>query len=188
MTFEEWAVNEGEERIEWVAGEAIPKVSISVEHSRVNGFLLSLLAEFAVVHGLGEVHADPFGMRAVRGGSGRDPDIQFIRKERLHLIRGTYLDGPADLVVEVISPDGERIDRSEKFAEYEAGGVPEYWLVNPHKQTFEAFLLEDGRYRLAFEGHDGVYEPREMSGLKLNVRGLWERPALSSILHESGIL
>lgn len=46
-------------------------------------------------------------------------------------MKETYLDGPADLVVGIVSPDSVGRDRGEKFYEYAQGGVPEYWLIDP---------------------------------------------------------
>lgn len=59
-----------------------------------------------------------------RGGS-------FVASEHLDRLKETYLDGPADLVVGIVSPDSVGRDRGEKFYEYAQGGVPEYWLIDP---------------------------------------------------------
>ena len=48
-------------------------------------------------------------------------------------MQATYLDGPADVVVEIISPESRLRDRGEKFAEYEMGGVREYWLIDSER-------------------------------------------------------
>jgi Uma2 family endonuclease len=40
-----------------------------------------------------------------------------------------HLDGPADLVVEVVSPDSPTRDRQEMLVDYAEAGVPEYWSV-----------------------------------------------------------
>ena len=66
--------------------------------------------------------------------------------------------GPADLVVELISDNSVTRDRRDKFGEYAAAGVPEYWLFDPrpHRQTAAFFhLTEEGSYRAAELDGDG---------------------------------
>ncbi len=52
----------------------------------------------------------------------RLPDIIFVAKENLSRVKENHLDGPADLVVEIISTESRSHDRGEKFYEYEQGG------------------------------------------------------------------
>ena len=72
---------------------------------------------------------------------GREPDILFIAREHLDRFRDTYLDGPADLVVEIISRDSRARDRGDKFYEYEQGGVREYWLLDYLRRQAEFYQL-----------------------------------------------
>lgn len=88
-----------------------------------------------------------------------------------------YLDGPADLVVEVISPESSGRDRGEKFFEYEMAGVPEYWLIDPQREQAEFYALdEQGRYQLALGGHAGEFISRVIPGLTLDISWLWQEP------------
>jgi hypothetical protein len=76
----------------------------------------------------------------------REPDIFFFAKEHTDRI-GEHVCGVPDLLVEVTSPSTARLDRMEKFAEYEAGGVREYWLVDPEARQADFYVLgPDGRY------------------------------------------
>ena len=47
--------------------------------------------------------------------------------EHLDRLTDSHLSGPADLAVEIVSPDSLGRDRGDKFAEYGAAGIPEYW-------------------------------------------------------------
>ncbi len=74
------------------------------------------------------------------------------------------------------------------FEEYEAAGVPEYWLVDPDRQYAEFFQLDEtGVYRVAFSGSEGVYHSRVLAGLWLEVRWLWERPSVWEVLKQWGL-
>jgi Uma2 family endonuclease len=72
----------------------------------------------------------PFEMRARPDGPARIPDILFVAREHRDRIESLRLNGPADLIVELISPESVRRDRVEKLHEYAAAGVLEYWLID----------------------------------------------------------
>lgn len=92
-------------------------------------------------------------------------------------LKRLYLDGPADLVVEIISPGSRGVDRGDKFYEYEQGGVPEYWLIDPDRKQAEFYLRgEDGIHRPAPVGKDGVDHSQVLPGLWLKVDWLWQEP------------
>ena len=60
---------------------------------------------------------------------------------------GRYVDGPPDLMVEVLSPATVLRDRRDKRRLYEAAGVSEYLLFDPVERYGEACHLgEDARY------------------------------------------
>lgn len=70
---------------------------------------MAVLRTFTEARGLGEVVSAPFPMKTRPELSGREPDLLFVAKEHLGHLKETYLDGPADLVVEITSPkSGER--------------------------------------------------------------------------------
>ncbi len=58
-------------------------------------------------------------------GSAREPDLLFAAEAHRARITPRRIQGPADLVVEVISPESAARDRSEKFDEYQQAGVRE---------------------------------------------------------------
>jgi Uma2 family endonuclease len=123
---------------------------------------------------LGKVYNAPFEMRAVPDGSSREPDLLFVSSEHLDRLTPDRLVGPADLIVEVVSDDSVYRDRVDKFEEYEAAGVREYWIVDPRpgKQRADFWVLDEtGRYR-AKEIKDGIYHSTMLPGLWLRVEWL----------------
>ncbi len=75
------------------------------------------------------------------------PDVLFISSGRLDIVGPAYVDGPPDLVVEIISPSDPDHDRVRKHGLYERHGVREYWIVDPAARTIDVFVLEVGGYR-----------------------------------------
>ena len=56
------------------------------------------------------------------------------------VLRG--IEGPPDLLIEVVSPSNPGHDRLTKRALYARAGVREYWLVDPVTRTIELLTLE----------------------------------------------
>ncbi|QJD86948.1 Uma2 family endonuclease [Cohnella herbarum] len=77
------------------------------------------------------------------------PDVIYIAKENLGIIRDGFIFGVPDLVVEILSKSTGRRDKTIKKALYEKFGVKEYWLTDPVFRIVEQFVLADGRYMLA---------------------------------------
>jgi len=188
ISYEEFLDWPGEnQHVEWVGGKVVTMSPISKEHSDVGLFLLNLLKHFVEARDLGAVLYDPFQMKTGPDLPGRAPDILFVARANLGRLHRNHLEGPGDLVVEIISPGSRAVDRGEKFYEYEQGGVPEYWLIDPQRQQTEFYQRgADGIYRLTPADDQGIYRSRVLDGLWLKVDWLWQRPlpALLSVLKE----
>lgn len=186
ISYDDFLEGEGEDQhIEWVEGEIVKMSPISNTHQKIGAYLLTLLQFYANLRSLGEVRYEPFQMKTGPNLPGRSPDIMFVADENSSRLKKTYLDGPADLVVEIISPESRARDRGDKFFEYEAGGVPEYWLLDPIREQAEFYQLgANGIYRVVAPDSEGKYHSLMLPGLWLQVAWLWETPlpSLLSIL------
>ncbi len=168
--FLEWA--DEDTYAEWVNGKVIMTSPASQLHQRLVSFLDQFLGLYVYYRGLGRILTAPFQMKLPH--SGREPDVLFVARAHLERLRTNYLDGPADLVVEVVSPESTGRDRGEKFYEYEAAGVPEYWLLDPQTRRAEFYRLdEEGRYQL-IPLEEGRYVSVQLPGLWLRVDWLWQ--------------
>ena len=175
MSYEEFLDWADEDTLaEWVNGEVIMTSPASNKHQDIAGFLSSVLRPFVEIHRLGVIRIPPFQMKLPH--SGREPDLIFIAGEHLHRLKDNRLEGPGDLVVEVVSPESRVRDMEVKLEEYEEAGVPEYWIIDPAGRRFEARVLEEGRYRLVFYGGEGVYRSRHLPEFWLRVEWLWQHP------------
>ena len=106
---------------------------VSKRHQLLVSFLGALIQLWTEDRKLGLSLIAPFQMKLSLRPSGREPDVLFI-SERLRLLQNNYLDGGADLAIEVISPDSRTRDRRDKYQEYEQAGVREYWIIDPIRQ------------------------------------------------------
>ena len=74
------------------------------------------------------------------------PDLAILAKERSHLVSKRGIEGPPDIVVEILSPSTSVLDRRVKKGVYARFGVPEYWIVEPSLGHIELFRLVEGAY------------------------------------------
>jgi Uma2 family endonuclease len=192
MTYEEfldWL--DDEKHAEWVDGEVVWMSPISKQHQSLLSFLMVLLTLYLEARPLGTLLFEPFQMKTGPDLPGRAPDLLFVATENLHRLQPSYLNGPADIVVEIVSPDDPDRDRVMKLAEYERGGVREYWLLDQPRQEARFYERgEDGKYRLIPVGDDGVFRSGVLPGCWLEVAWLWQepRPPILSILKEWGLV
>jgi Uma2 family endonuclease len=174
--FLEWAPDDA--WAEWVDGRVIlTTVPVAERHAAIVAFLVWLFNQASRLGRLGSVYSEPFQMHLAALQRGREPDVFFVLPEHRDRMRRLYLDGPADVVVEVVSPESQHRDRVEKLAEYEAAGLPEYWLIDAERTGAEFRQLgTDGRYRVVFAGAAGQYRSAVLPALRLRVEWLWQEP------------
>ena len=76
------------------------------------------------------------------------PDIFYVSKEKLPIVKPDAVHGVPDLIIEILSPSNEKYDLVKKKELYEKFGVKEYWVVNPDTKESVGFFLKDGKYSL----------------------------------------
>ncbi len=181
MTFEEFLVLDDERTMsEWVDGQVRFMSPTARKHQELLTFFIQVLGLYVTMRDVGVVIPAPFVMKIEEGRRARAPDVLFVSRERMHLIQRTYLDGPADLAIEIISPESIERDRREKFGEYERAGVKEYWLIDPDGERAEFYELgADGPYRAATMEPAGVYHSQVVPGFFVRVAWLWQTPVLT---------
>lgn len=185
--YADWAFKQNFET-EWVDGEVIMMAPISDIHDDLESWLHRLLADYVEFHDLGKVKGSRFQMRLSRP-SRREADISFIKKDRIHLLKPTYLDGPPDLAMEIVSPSSESRDWREKYLEYQSGGVKEYWIIDPHSQQIEAYALGPGQTYQLIEENEGRIASTVVSGWYIKPSWLWQEPRMKVLaaLTELGV-
>lgn len=192
MSYEDFLAWANEDvHAEWVPiddsenGEVIIHIPPKLAHQQVVKFLSKLLDLFVRLFDLGDVEFAPFEVKLQPGRSSREPDIFFVAKERLDRLTQDRMNGPPDLIVEVISDDSVKRDRSDKYREYQAAGVREYWVIDPRKERQRAdffYLDEQGEYRLFATEEDERAESQVLPGFWLHPEWLWQADTRDPLL------
>jgi Uma2 family endonuclease len=136
-------------RYEILEGDLFVTPPPNADHQMSVLKLARLMADYVEDRGLGLVLISPF---AVRLGESDvpEPDVLFLSKERLPLLKKDCVDGAPDLVVEVLSPGTQHVDRTKKRDLYRRAGVREYWIVDPEARIVEVHDFS-GRVTTVFQ-------------------------------------
>jgi len=76
------------------------------------------------------------------------PDLAIVGSDREHLISERGIEGPPDIVVEILSPSTRVLDQRVKKRTYARFSVPEYWIVDPVGGHLDLFRLTEADYVL----------------------------------------
>jgi Uma2 family endonuclease len=144
-------------RIDYVAGRM--EIDMSPEnlffHGKLKGRICATLVELVEGLEIGHVFVDSTRITCVGADVSAEPDVVVLTDEaidtgRVKLIpaasggEDSYIEieGPPDLIVEIVSDSSVNKDTKRLPVAYFAGGVPEFWLVDARRE------------RLSFQIHD----------------------------------
>ena len=135
-------------RYEIIDEELVVSAAPNKKHQRWSYLLTRMVGNVVDDGQLGEVYTAPVDVRLFPG---RDtpivqPDLIFIRSDRLHIFGSDLVEGAPDLVVEILSPSTRTLDLTRKAQLYAEAGVPEYWVADPDEPSLRIYALRDRRY------------------------------------------
>ena len=165
--FDDWC--DEEVKAEYLDGEVIVMPPSSLMHDDGESSLGILIGLFVRKNKIGWSSATGMIQVRLRKGLRRCPDALFVEKSRGKIVKDTYVDGAPDLIVEVVSQDSIVRDWHEKYRDYEAAGVREYWIVDQLQQRLEVYRL----------GRDRRFHPIPLKEGKLYSKvlpGFWVKP------------
>ncbi len=149
-------------RHELIDGDHFVTPSPTTKHQKVSGNLLVLIHTFVRRTRAGQVLAAPMDV-VLSDLDVVEPDLLYVSSTRASIITDKNIQGPPDLVVEILSETTRKTDEIIKRKLYERYAVPEYWIVDPELETVKIYRLTEGRYtrvaELTHETHDTLTTP-----------------------------
>ena len=154
------------------------------EHRWVRDSLRQALSAAVSQAGLGACFGPNYGMQVEADVF--TPDIIMRGIERLpeNTCHDCYMEGAANLVIEIVLPENADIDEQVRRRYYEQGRVQHYWIVDSVAQQVKFWQWSVEGYRLQSLDADGCY--RGLSGLNFSPEIFWlpqqqRLPAFTSI-------
>jgi Uma2 family endonuclease len=184
--FEAWC--DEDIRAEYLNGKVIMHCPAGTVHEDDVSWLDTLMRLFIDRYELGRFFSSNTQSRLMMGKR-RLADLTFVAKDRLDIVYPTYIDGAPDLVVEFVSEDSTVRDWREKYWEYEAAGVKEYWVIDRRLKRMDLYILSEDQKYTAAQEQDGKLFSKVLPGFWLKPEWLWQQPLPSAyaIAHEIGI-
>ncbi len=109
-------------------------------------------------------------------------EVDFVQPDLLVVcdpdqIKPTHVEGAPTLVIEILSPSTEQLDRGRKLDLYASAGVQEVWLVKPYPALIEILVLDSGTYRRAHAfTQDDPFTCPSFPDLELDLQALFDLP------------
>jgi Uma2 family endonuclease len=181
LTYEDYAEipNDGR-RYEILDGELFVTPAARPRHQLVSANLIWVLEQHVRPRRLGRIIAAPIDL-ILAPTTVAQPDLLFIRAGREAIISARGIEGPPDLVVEILSPSSIRQDRGTKAALYARFGIPHYWILDPDERVFESYELRNAEYRLGIRCvESGVARAGPFPDLPIPLVEIWETGPIAS--------
>ena len=148
LSYEDYAAIDDGRHYQVLDGELIMSPSPSTRHQFAGLEIATALHLYARAQG-GRAFIAPMDvvLRAERPAVILQPDVLYVRPERRAIVTKPNIQGPPDLVVEILSPSNARLDTVRKKALYARYAVPELWIVSDEQDQLEVYRLgPDGAY------------------------------------------
>lgn len=175
ITVEEFFEMELEEGYfyELINGHIVKKQALSPLHQEAVTNMSTLINNFIKEKDLGKCYVSPIDVFFDKYNNAQ-PDVLFIKKDRLFIVTHDGIMGHPDLIVEVLSPSTYRNDRTSKKDLYCQFGVSEYWIVDPKNQAIEVYFLENDDYKMiSFAIETGEIESKVLEGFKMDITSIF---------------
>ena len=178
LTYEDYcALPDDGKRYEILEGELEVTPAPGVGHQIGVTMLATILVTHVERHNLGKVLVAPCDV-LLSDITIVQPDLLYVSRERYNIITPANVQGPPDLVVEVLSPTTEARDRGVKMQLYARYGVPHYWLMDTGGRELRAFTLVQDRYdESAVARGSEQFKAAPFPDLPIPLGQLWSSPA-----------
>jgi Uma2 family endonuclease len=162
-----WQLPEGAP-VELINGRLVVSPSPNVLHQTIIAILLDKLMGAAKTTGSKAI-VSPMDV-TLSDDTILQPDLLYVSKSRRGIIK-ERVEGPPDLVIEIISGSARR-DRVVKLDLYARHGVAEYWIVDPDVQVIDFLINENGKFVVQSPTNDRYQSPR-LSEVAIQVSEFW---------------
>lgn len=138
-------------RHELIDGNHYLHASPDTKHQRISMRLIVAIGTYLRAHRLGQLYFALLDV-VLSQYDVVEPDLMYVTNDRREIITEKNIQGPPDLLIEIVSDSTRHYDEVIKYELYERVGVSEYWLIDSVRDCVRVLRRNAaGRYEIAAE-------------------------------------
>lgn len=177
MTYEEFSRFPEQPGLQLIDGMLVKEPSPVYSHQACLGTLYLLLCDHVLPRKLGRVVLSPFDV-VLSNDTVLQPDILFVQRSRIQLIRERGLFGAPDLAVEILSPSTRHYDEGRKRELYLQHGCEELWIVDLTAKTFHQHVADGTTWLVQTHSKNATFTSRAVPALEVTLSELFAATTL----------
>ncbi|MEK6783222.1 MAG: Uma2 family endonuclease [Bacteroidota bacterium] len=153
-----------------INGELVMSPAPTPHHQRVLRKLFKVLDAASLP---GEIFFSPIDLH-IDSKNVFQPDLVYLPDRSKDYLTERGIEGPPDLIVEIISPSNSYTDRNQKKNSYLKFGIKEYWIIDPGNETIEIYTPEGGiDVPVFFASKDGEVTSSILKNMSFNLKEIF---------------
>ncbi|MDH5586776.1 MAG: Uma2 family endonuclease [Nitrospirota bacterium] len=146
FTYEDFLLfPEDGKRHELLDGDHFVTPAPTTRHQRLSLRLSTAIEVFLKDHPIGELFVAPCDV-VLSNVDVVEPDLLFVASSHAAIITERNIQGPPDLVVEILSDSTRKTDEVIKRKLYERFGITEYWIIDPVLDSIKIYRKTENGY------------------------------------------
>ncbi len=142
-------------------------------HESIFKYLLTFFNIYLEKTGKGKVYGSRFVMRLSPKWN-PEPDLMIILPNNYSRIQKNMVDGPADIVIEILSKTTKEIDLTKKLPKFLESGVQEVWMIDPEEKLITIYTPAEKRIYTESQSKEFIVSP-VLGQLTLKIKWIWNR-------------
>ena len=174
-----WQVANEDANFELIDGVLVIHSPASTEHEQIFHYLSQLISIFIDEPKRGQVLGSRLVMRLSEKWN-PEPDLMVILPENYSRIASTKINGPADIVVEILSDATRELDLNKKIPQYLTSGVKEIWVIDPSERAVSIYSQSSRRTYNNPES-DTEIQSEIIKDIKIIEKWIWHRTSFPAV-------
>ncbi len=168
-----WEYVNEDSNCELINGVLVIHSPASEEHEDIFSYLNALFRLYLEKNNAGKIYGSRFVMKLSKTWNS-EPDLFIVLPDNFSHIKDTYYEGPADLVIEILSKSTRELDLEKKIPEFLRVGVKEIWIVDPQQKELSVVHKSDKKTYNNYKS-DEIVKSTVLSTFKFKLKWLWFR-------------
>jgi Uma2 family endonuclease len=174
--------------VELIGGVMVEKMSAQLEHEKLFTWLDRVIGTYVSHRNLGILLGSRTAVEISTYG-GRLPDLLFVRRERMEIVRERAVYGAPDLVIEIVSPNDRHSSQIALETEYRGLGVPEIVFMDLPRQRIRVLRRREQEAEYDEETlAQGALRLASVEGIEIPVAALLREPRPDEFTTVSALL